>query len=75
MYNGYYKDHGLSVSFAEDATCSPGFYQCRNRECVELRKVCDNHQDCADFSDEENCEPAVTELITVSEGTRNVGGE
>lgn len=31
-------------------------FKCPNGTCISLMKICDNHNDCGDHSDEEDCE-------------------
>ena len=35
--------------------CTPGQFQCRNKECLHPTQICDGKDDCGDASDEENC--------------------
>lgn len=30
----------------------PGKFKCRSGECIDISKVCDQEQDCRDWSDE-----------------------
>ena len=36
--------------------CSGNFYGCKDGACISIEKHCDEVADCADFSDEMNCE-------------------
>ncbi|GFQ76330.1 basement membrane-specific heparan sulfate proteoglycan core protein, partial [Trichonephila clavata] len=38
------------------ATCPPGQFQCDGSRCVDERRRCDSRPDCADRSDEADCE-------------------
>lgn len=35
--------------------CGHGQFKCRNGQCIDERRKCDSHPDCADRSDEEGC--------------------
>lgn len=35
--------------------CSPDEFMCRDKSCIDKRRVCDHNSDCRDSSDEENC--------------------
>ena len=35
--------------------CGEGFFQCTNKECIDLHWRCDRDSDCVDGSDEINC--------------------
>ena len=36
----------------DTCACPEGQFQCRSDECIDSNKVCDDHEDCKDGSDE-----------------------
>lgn len=36
----------------DTCACPEGQFQCRSDECIDSNKVCDEHEDCKDGSDE-----------------------
>ena len=36
--------------------CTDIEFTCPNEQCIPIRWVCDDDNDCGDFSDEANCE-------------------
>jgi len=55
------------IFFAAPSTtsCTLGYFQCDVNECFPLAKMCDNHQDCYDGSDESNCNNSTTKVYQV----------
>jgi len=42
-------------SLADERTCEPYQFRCKNNRCVPGRWQCDYDNDCGDNSDEESC--------------------
>ena len=48
----------LSFTHPHSATsqrCQPNQFECKNGQCVDVNKKCDQQIDCSDGSDEANC--------------------
>ena len=46
----------VDVNYAYYVTeCSLDEFVCDNGDCVPLNAICNDRNDCADFSDERNC--------------------
>ena len=43
--------------------CGAHEFQCDNKICVSVDSVCDNHNDCSDFSDERDCRKSCIYLL------------
>ncbi|KAL7077062.1 hypothetical protein ACQ4LE_003956 [Meloidogyne hapla] len=46
-------DEGLNCKYLHQ--CPPGYFMCRNGDCILANKRCDSSQDCLDRSDERAC--------------------
>ncbi|KAJ8319085.1 hypothetical protein KUTeg_004176 [Tegillarca granosa] len=46
-----------------------GSFFCHNGNCINSNHMCDNYDDCGDYSDEINCEPNCRRKIQMSSGT------
>ncbi|KAK3801361.1 hypothetical protein RRG08_059065 [Elysia crispata] len=51
------------------ANCTSKFFTCRSSECVPLQYKCDLVYDCADGSDEDDCEDSECKHMQCSDGT------
>jgi hypothetical protein len=45
--------------------CTAGYFQCDINECFPLAKMCDQHQDCYDGYDENNCGNSTSKVYQV----------
>ncbi|XP_035695781.1 MAM and LDL-receptor class A domain-containing protein 1-like [Branchiostoma floridae] len=52
---------GPSADHTDGSACRPDEFRCNNSQCVPLSSRCNDHPDCLDWSDEENC---TTDFIT-----------
>jgi len=50
FYCGY-----VMCTVCTEATCRPGYFNCRDGQCIRERFVCDGYNDCNNAADEENC--------------------
>ena len=50
---------------SEDECANGGRFKCRLSGCVEAGRVCDGHNDCADYSDEAGCAEIVGDVLTI----------
>lgn len=46
--------------------CQSYEFQCRSGECIDVRRKCDQRQDCYDGSDEEDCGKLFTFFVPIS---------
>ena len=45
----------MFISALFDSGCDSSEFQCSNGDCKPARYECDGHNDCGDYSDEQNC--------------------
>ncbi|XP_050676515.1 low-density lipoprotein receptor-like [Leptidea sinapis] len=55
-YNHINKYENTHLRRSTREACGPGKWQCRNGQCIDSRKYCNNLLDCEDESDEKMCD-------------------
>ena len=62
-------EHGTAgcsdCSSSVDECANGGRFKCHLGGCVEAGRVCDGHNDCADYSDEAGCAEIVGDVLTI----------
>uniref|UniRef100_A0A915NZP0 Uncharacterized protein n=1 Tax=Meloidogyne floridensis TaxID=298350 RepID=A0A915NZP0_9BILA len=54
-------DEGLLCKYLHN--CPPGYFMCRNGDCILATKRCDSNNDCPDRSDEKACFDTTTDVL------------
>lgn len=57
-----------------DESCEEDDFECNNGKCISKDKVCNQHNDCADFSDEASCETEDSIELRLEDGSDEHSG-